>query len=174
MESVRGGVPTVDGPAHNPGNPQMRAAWLAWIRSQAPRSPFWQWVGLSLLWEDIVGRPLARVSRPYRLHQRVLTIEVQGSGWLHEMRQHADILRDRIHRVYPWCRFDRIEFRLCRSRKRPSDPGVPPLQSARLPSELATWIQDIARSIPDIRIRRRFIRACRAYWHHRLNESLCR
>ena len=143
----------------------------AWLARNAAGHPAWQWVGLVRMWPDVVGETLARVSAPVRLQDRILTVQVVHPVWLAELRAHVDMLLQNIRARCPWCDVVDIHLEVRPARRERPERVSPPLQAARLAPELESLIETMAHSIPDARLRRYFIRACRAYWRARSGFS---
>ena len=99
-------------------------------------------------WTELVGPKIAARTRPERIHERVLYIEVASSAWLHELNLlRAQILSGLIERLGEPRLFDELKFRLAgrtgrdrpapqpRARIRPPPPRPEPVPATGLARE---------------------------------------
>ena len=93
-------------------------------------------------WSELVGPRIAQRTRPDRIDERVLIVEVASSAWLHELNLlRPQILEGLLARIgEPWL-FDDLKLRLAgRSRREPIVAPRPraPGPAKRAPSTPAT------------------------------------
>jgi len=81
-------------------------------------------------WAELVGPKIAQRTRPDRVDQRILWVEVASSAWLHELNLlRLQLLEGLITRLGEPRLFDDIKFRLAGRSKR--DPVTVPKPRAR-------------------------------------------
>src|SRR5262249_50589883 len=81
-------------------------------------------------WSDLVGPRIAARTRPLRVFERTLVVEVASSAWLHELNLlRAQILSGLLERLGEPRLFDKLDLRLAGRQRR--DSVVPPRPRTR-------------------------------------------
>lgn len=65
--------------------------------SKSPLAPGFKRWRLESNWSKVVGEDIAKYTRPVDYQNKVLTVEVTSSVWLHELRYRIDEIRYKIN-----------------------------------------------------------------------------
>jgi predicted nucleic acid-binding Zn ribbon protein len=89
-------------------------------------------------WADLVGPKISARTRPYGVDNRVLTVEVASSAWMHELNLlRAQIFNGLVERLGEPRLFDELRFKLAGGRGaaalRPRPPARPAAPARPLP-----------------------------------------
>jgi predicted nucleic acid-binding Zn ribbon protein len=65
--------------------------------SKSPLAPGFQRWKLESQWPQVVGPEIAKHSRPVNYYNKILTVEVTNSVWLHELRYRIDEIKIKVN-----------------------------------------------------------------------------